>query len=190
MSLLKTHVLYMTSSNGGGGTYFPRRGIFRAQFSAVGIKYSGCRCHFSPCAFPILKTVWKLLKNEIFEPPCSVGSERTKPVIPALRSLPAWVQSRQEAQVQQRETIPSHLDGNRPVSPVNPWRTSQWNHMQLFQHPPVIWWEAGWKDMSARPLSRTMQTFSAGYGCLCFWDVRCCVNVSLWTFVTFQTKRK
>lgn len=75
-----------------------------------------------------------MIKASDFEPPCSVVSERTKPVIPVLRSLPVWVQSQQEAQVQQRETIPSHLEGNRPVSPVNPWRTNQWNHMQLSQH--------------------------------------------------------
>lgn len=84
--------------------------------------------------FHNFKDCVKMIKASDFEPPCSVGSERTKPVIAVLRSLPVWVQSQQEAQVQQRETIPSHLEGNRPVSPVNPWRTNQWNHMQLSQH--------------------------------------------------------
>lgn len=85
--------------------------INMSNIIAFGIKF---RCCYSPCGSTVLKKVSKWLKSQNLSSHISITLrriwEKTKPVIQVL-SLPVWVQSQQEAQVQQRETIPSHLEG-------------------------------------------------------------------------------
>lgn len=110
-------------------------------------------------------------------------SIRTKPVIQALRSLLVCTLRQREAQVQQRETIPSHSEGNRPVSPLNPWRTNQWNHMQLSQHTPHLSGvnQVG-KILKIRHLSRCRHSWWIMIVFSCVVDL----DASHWTFIIFQ----
>lgn len=81
--------------------------------------------------------------------------------------------------MQRRETIPSHLAGNGPVSPPNPQRANQWNHMQLSQHTSHLSGadQAGKDTDAGRHRARRRHPRRVLSAFLFLWKERCCVDV-------------